>query len=170
MVRNQSDLVEEIQNPTDQESNRPCNWEERMEGLTCEEAWQLPKVKYEKAVEDNVPPKRLNNKYKPQWMKARVKKAITKKHELYQQYSRTKSYRDYEDYKKQNNRTRQAEFERKLMKEFKDKPIGILWLCEEKAKSEIWNFPAGERRGRFIRIRPRSSRDPDQLFSINLYK
>ena len=39
----------------------------------------------------------------------------------------TKCYRDYEEYKKQNNRTRQtvrkaqAKFEKKLMEEFKEK-------------------------------------------------
>ena len=100
-----------------------------MDGLLCEEAWQVLKSKYDKlAVDDNVSWKKINSKYKPQWMKSSVRKSIKRKHALCKKYRKTKCYRDYKEYKKQNNRTRktvrkaQANFEKKLMEEFKENP------------------------------------------------
>ena len=116
------------------------DWDKVMDGLSCEEAWQVLKSKYDIAVDDNVPLKKTNSKYKPQWMKSSVRKSIKRKHALYKKYRKTKCYHDYEEYKKQNNRTRQtvrkaqAKFEKKLMEEFKENPKAFYGYVRSKQK------------------------------------
>ena len=107
---------------------RSINWEEEMQNLNCDDAWQFLKEKFEFGVKDYVPLKKPKKKYKPRWMTSKVKKAVKKKYALYQKYRKSQQYQDYLDYKKQNNRTRkivrraQANLERDLMKNFKTQP------------------------------------------------
>ena len=114
-----------------------------MEDLTCEEAWQLLKDNYDQAVNDSVPLQKDKKKFKPQWLKSSVKKSIKKKYALYQKYRRTENCRDYVEYKKQNNKTRklvrkaQAEFEHKLLKQFKQKPKAFYSYIRNKQKVRV---------------------------------
>ena len=82
------------------------NWEEEMQSLNCDDAWQFLKEKFEIGVKENVPLKKQKQKHKPRWMTSKVKKAVKKKYALYQKYRKSQNYHDYLDYKKQNNRTR----------------------------------------------------------------
>ena len=73
-------------------------------------------------------------------MKAGVKKSVKKKHHLYMKYRQTMRYKDYLEYAKQRNITKkavgkaQADFEKKIMKEFKDKPKQLFNYVREKQK------------------------------------
>ena len=57
-----------------------------------------------------------------------MKKAVKNKHKLYMKYRRTQRYKDYQEYAEQMKKTKKvvekahADYEGKLMREFKSKP------------------------------------------------
>ena len=87
-----------------------------------------------------MPLKKIKTNKKPLWMKAGVKKSVKKKHHLYMKYRQTMRNKDYLEYVKQRNITKkavvkaQADFEKKIMKEFKDKPKQLFNYVREKQK------------------------------------
>ncbi len=103
------------------------------------EAWNVFKDEYTNTVKQNVPLRKKKSR-KPPWLRSGVKKSIKRKHKLYQRYRKTKRYHDYVEYKKQNNATKkavrraQADYERKIMKEFKNKPKAFYSYVREKQK------------------------------------
>ena len=76
-------------------------------------------------------------------MKSSVRKSIKRKHALCKKYRKTKCYRDYEEHKKQSNRTRQtvrkaqAKFEKKLMEKFKENPKAFYGYVRSKQKVKV---------------------------------
>ena len=82
------------------DSFRNIDWEEKMEKLDCEDAWQFLKQAYEHAVDEHVLVRKKRKKNKPPWMGSHVKKSVKRKHSLYQKYRKSKQYQDYEEYKK----------------------------------------------------------------------
>ena len=76
-------------------------------------------------------------------MKAYVKKAVKKKHNLYMKYRRTQRYKDYREYAEQRNKTKkvvekaQADYEGKLMREFKNKPKQLFNYVRSKQKVKV---------------------------------
>ena len=67
---------------------RETDWNSKLDGLSCEDAWDKFKVAYNDAVDKNVP-LRTKKKNKPPWLKSSVKKSIKKKHKLFQRYRKT---------------------------------------------------------------------------------
>ena len=55
---------------------RETDWNSKLDGLSCEDAWDKFKVAYNDAVDKNVP-LRTKKKNKPPWLKSSVKKSIT---------------------------------------------------------------------------------------------
>jgi hypothetical protein len=116
------------------------DWNFRLEDVKCEEAWEIFKQEYHNAVKESVPIKKPRNSSKPLWMKSRVNKSVKKKHKMYMKYRRTQRYKDYLDYVKQRNMTKkivrdaQASYEKKIMKEFKEKPKQLYNYVRSKQK------------------------------------
>ena len=96
-------------------------------------------VTFNKSVEDHIPLRKKAAK-KPPWLKAGVKKSIRKKHHLFQRYRNTQQYKDYAEYRRQSNATKkkvrkaQADYERRIMKEFKNKPKAFYGYVRAKQK------------------------------------
>ena len=115
------------------------NWKEELEKKDVEEVWNQFKTTFNKSVEDHIP-LRMKAAKKPPWLKAGVKKSIRKKHHLFQRYRNTQQYKDYAEYRRQSNATKkkvrkaQADYERRIMKEFKNKPKAFYGYVRAKQK------------------------------------
>ena len=119
------------------------DWKGKLDDLSCNAAWEVFRTEYKQykqAVDKHVPLKQVNTNKKPLWMKAGVKKSVMKKHHLHMKYRWTMRYKDYLEYVKQRNITKkavvktQADFEKTIMKEFKDKPEQLFNYVREKKK------------------------------------
>ena len=113
------------------------SWKE-MDDLNCEDAWQFFKSEYRQVVDNHVPKRRPRTNNKPLWMKANIKKSVKKKHQLYKKYINTSQYKDYVNYVKQKKETKkavikaQADYEAKIMREFKEKLSSYSTTCVRK--------------------------------------
>ena len=155
---------------------KAVDWEEDLDGLNSEEAWQKFKLKYNTEIELNVPKKKPKKSLKPKWMKSSVKKAVKKKYNLYKRYKRTQDYRDYEDYKRQNNKTRQivrkaqANYEKQLMKEFKKKPKQFYSYVRDKQKVKVGIPQLEKEDGTRTDSDGRNSRNPKRFLPVCVYQ
>ena len=101
-----------------------------MENKGVNQSWRFFKSKIEEVVKNNVPLKEKRKQQpKPPWQTKRVCRSVKKKQtQLWKRYERTGRNKEYEEYKKQRNKNNQMrkkakrEYEKKLLKRFKDKP------------------------------------------------
>ena len=119
------------------------DWETDLERLNCEEAWNKFKEEYTRATEDHIPLKKQKKKSKPPWLRAGVKRSVKKKCKAFQKYKKTKRYKDYQEHTKQRDKIKklirqaQANYEKRLMKEFKNKPKAFYSYVRSKQNVKV---------------------------------
>ena len=111
------------------------------------------KSKIEEVVKNNVPLKEKRKQQpKPPWQTKRVCRSVKKQTQLWKRYERTGRNKEYEEYKKQRNKNNQMrkkakrEYEKKLLKRFKDKPKLFYSYVrnKQKVKPEIPQLNTGD--------------------------
>ena len=110
-------------------SLQKVKWEEEMENRGVNQSWRFFKSKIEEVIKNNVPLKERRKQIsKPPWQTKRVCRSVKKQTQLWKRYERTDRNKEYEEYKKERNKNNQMrkkakrEYEKKLLKRFKDKP------------------------------------------------
>ena len=72
-----------------------------------------------------------------------MKRSVKKKYKAFQKYKKTKRYKDYQEYTKQRDKTKklirqaQANYEKRLMKEFKNKPKAFYSYVRSKQNVKV---------------------------------
>ena len=134
-------------------SLQKVKWEEEMENKGVNQSWRFFKSKIEEVVKNNVPLKEKRKQQpKPPWQTKRVCRSVKKQTQLWKRYERTGRNKEYEEYKKQRNKNNQMrkkakrEYEKKLLKRFKDKPKLFYSYVrnKQKVKPEIPQLNTGD--------------------------
>ena len=125
-----------------------------MENKGVNQSWRFFKSKIEEVVKNNVPLKEKRKQQpKPPWQTKRVCRSVKKKQtQLWKRFERTGRNKEYEEYKKQRNKNNQMrkkakrEYEKKLLKRFKDKPKLFYSYVrnKQKVKPEIPQLNTGD--------------------------
>ena len=114
-------------------------WEEELEDLSTNLAWDKIKEKIYEAIEASTPMARPSGRQRKPWMNRETLASVRKKHQLFRCWLATRNAQDCANYLKARNEARKAcrkaqkNTEMKLASEAKTNPNGV-WKC---AKSMV---------------------------------
>jgi hypothetical protein len=108
------------------------NWDDLLDNIPIEEAWNVFQDKLNKEMEQNIP--KCRRKKKKPYINKQAERKMKKKYYLWKRFCQTKYGRDHEEYKKERNSLR--EFTRKLQKEFEKDLINKL----KKDPKSFWKY------------------------------
>lgn len=119
------------------------NWEQELEGLSVQQAWDKLENHLETTVNECIPKTRPhhNGKLKPLWMNGKALAKVKKKHHAWKRYQHTKDGEAYHDYIQARNQarwaTRQAvrDFEKLVAKNVKGNPKAFWKYVQEKTRT-----------------------------------
>ena len=113
------------------------NWREKFEGKSVQECWEIFKAKIKELVEKYIPMGTPRD-YNEPWMNKKLLNQWKKKYHAWKRYTGGKSYRRYEEYKKEANilkkKVRQAKraYEKKLAKGIRHNKRGFFKYVRSK--------------------------------------
>ncbi|RUS84500.1 hypothetical protein EGW08_007739 [Elysia chlorotica] len=122
---------------------KEITWQTALDGLTCEEAWDVIKKKIHHSMDTNIPKCTPGNKpKKPVWMNEKALAKVKKKHATFKRYMETREGKDYAEYAKARNQAkwecRKAirDLERKIAQDSRHNPKAFFQYAKSKLNTK----------------------------------
>ena len=129
------------------------HWNEILNNMDTEEAWDTFKANLHAVIEDSIPKKKRRHSNRPLWMNQNVMRIIRKKRRLWRWYCQTSDYEDYQSYHKTcavaSKAVRKAKrnLERKLARDIKSNPKPFYKYLNSNTKSRSKVGPLKDKLG-----------------------